>query len=175
MSEAFALSGSQISSSLARRREINRESARRRRLRDPSLDRDYQRKYRATRRAKTQVTKNKWYTSRPAYKMISSARYRSKKMGWPCTVTEADLLPLPTYCPVLGLELDYSVGTKGQQRRNSASLDKLRPELGYVQGNVRVISYMANAMKRDATPEQLWSFARWIFQEFPELPVTTPV
>lgn len=29
------------------------------------------------------------------------------------------------------------------------------PELGYVKGNVRVISYRANALKRDASVQEL--------------------
>ena len=39
--------------------------------------------------------------------------------------------------------------------RNSPSLDRIRLELGYVKGNVRVISGRANLLKNDATIEEL--------------------
>lgn len=38
---------------------------------------------------------------------------------------------------------------------NSPSIDKVDPELGYIKGNIRVISFKANRMKQDNTKEQL--------------------
>jgi hypothetical protein len=38
---------------------------------------------------------------------------------------------------------------------NSPSLDKIIPSLGYVRGNVQVISQRANSIKRDATLAEL--------------------
>jgi hypothetical protein len=39
-------------------------------------------------------------------------------------------------------------------------LDKIIPELGYVKGNVRIISTLANTMKSNATKDQLLTFAK---------------
>lgn len=44
------------------------------------------------------------------------------------------------------------------------SIDKIIPNLGYVPGNVKVISFMANHMKSHATKEQLLSFSKNIVE-----------
>lgn len=65
-----------------------------------------------------------------------------------------DLLPLPTRCPVLGIELEYS-GYKGLGHSAYASIDRIDPTKGYDKGNVQIISYRANRIKNDATLEEL--------------------
>jgi len=62
-----------------------------------------------------------------------------------------------SHCPVLGTLLDWSLqrGNGGNPVPNSPSLDRIDPSKGYVKGNVWVISYRANAIKNDATHEEL--------------------
>lgn len=56
-----------------------------------------------------------------------------------------------THCPLLNIELDYqNYGTK-KMPDNYATLDKINPKLGYVPGNVQIISYRANTIKNSAT------------------------
>jgi len=86
---------------------------------------------------------------------IRAAKLRAKEKGVPFSITEDDFY-LPIYCPLLGTELDYAMG-KGY-RPNQASLDRKNPELGYVPGNVWVISRKANTMKNNATQEELQKF-----------------
>lgn len=38
-----------------------------------------------------------------------------------------------------------------ERRKNAPSLDRIRPALGYVPGNVRVISYKANRLRNNGT------------------------
>ena len=45
---------------------------------------------------------------------------------------------------------------------SSPSLDRIIPELGYVPGNVQVISHQANTMKSNATLKELKAFAAWV-------------
>jgi hypothetical protein len=47
-------------------------------------------------------------------------------------------------------------------------LDRLIPELGYVKGNIAVVSTRANTLKRDATPEELMKVARFYEKIFKE-------
>lgn len=56
---------------------------------------------------------------------------------------------MPESCPVLGIPM-FS-GTDGIQCDNSPTLDRIIPELGYVRGNVIVVSAKANRIKNDAT------------------------
>jgi hypothetical protein len=67
-----------------------------------------------------------------------------------------DLLPLPEICPLLGIGLDYSTGSKGRKwHASSPSLDRLDNTKGYAPDNVWIISNRANTLKRDATLEEL--------------------
>lgn len=65
----------------------------------------------------------------------------------------------PTKCPVFGKKL---VKGKGQSHDWSPSVDKIIPSKGYVRGNIQIISYLANKMKQDASPQQLKQFAQWV-------------
>jgi hypothetical protein len=51
--------------------------------------------------------------------------------------------------------------SKGRPTSNSPSVDKLVPELGYVKGNVNVISYLANKHKSDMTLQQMKTLLEW--------------
>ena len=77
---------------------------------------------------------------------VWQCKQRAKAKGIPFNLEECDLLPLPEYCSVFGVKLDYQVGP---DRRLYASIDRIKPELGYVKGNVRIISFAANTAKLD--------------------------
>lgn len=91
--------------------------------------------------------------------------YQTKFSRWKATAKaglikwdlEIDDLDWPKTCPYLDIELNYNSDNKAD---NVASLDKIVPELGYVKGNVQIISYMANKMKSSATHEQLITFSK---------------
>ena len=70
---------------------------------------------------------------------------------------------IPLHCPVLGLPL-YRNSGGAAQGPNSPSLDRIDPDLGYVRGNVKVISARANSIKSNATPEELLRVAAY-YQE----------
>lgn len=90
-----------------------------------------------------------------------AAQRRAKRARVPCEIDHELLLSMaPSHCPVLGVELTYK-GSKSNKRslRNSASVDRIIPELGYVHGNIIVISRRANMIKNDASPEELRNVA----------------
>lgn len=84
--------------------------------------------------------------------LLQSAKARAKKQNIPFDIVASDLI-IPTHCPYLGIELiPFSEWA-------SPSLDKIVPQLGYVVGNVQVISKLANTMKSCATIKELVTFA----------------
>ena len=108
----------------------------------------------------------RWYAKRPGYKLVESAKYRAKKTGLEFNL-DYNKMVFPRFCPVLGLPLHYEMGRgRCATRHTSASIDRLDSTKGYTLDNVVVMSYIANTMKQDATPEQLRLFARWIKSTF---------
>jgi hypothetical protein len=83
--------------------------------------------------------------------MLQSARRRAKQVGVPFSITTADI-KIPETCPVFGQELK-----KGSRESHewAPSLDRKKPELGYVPGNVQVLSNKANRLKSNATLHEL--------------------
>ena len=61
-------------------------------------------------------------------------------------------------------------GSDENSRNDSPSLDRLAPELGYIEENVVWISNRANILKRDATWEELQRVAEWLKSMTPECP-----
>jgi hypothetical protein len=98
-----------------------------------------------------------------AKEAIRSARRRAVKRGLDFDLDECWLIGklamISTRCPALGTLLKFSA--KGYDP-SSASLDRILPNLGYVKGNVEIISRRANTIKNDATPEELVRIARWV-------------
>lgn len=77
-----------------------------------------------------------------------NARARAAKTGRPFSMTvEWLILNAPVVCPVLGIPLAY--GPKGSQgpRADSATIDRIENSLGYVPGNLIIISGRANRKK----------------------------
>jgi hypothetical protein len=85
--------------------------------------------------------------------MLQGARSRARKGGYACTITEDDVV-IPEFCPLLGVKLERGAGV-GNKGAASPSLDKIVPALGYVPGNVWVISHRANTLKGNATLQEL--------------------
>jgi hypothetical protein len=99
-----------------------------------------------------------------AGRLFHNAKGRARKYGVPFEITHAYVLELLTYaqhCPYLGIPIwcrneDGSVSwaQKGNGP-NNPSVDRIIPALGYVRGNLEVISHKANAIKSDYSLEEL--------------------
>lgn len=72
-------------------------------------------------------------------------RWRASAKGLPFDLTALDI-DVPVTCPVLGTPLVFG---GGKNHPDSPSVDRIIPELGYVRGNINVISNKANTLKRD--------------------------
>jgi hypothetical protein len=82
----------------------------------------------------------------------------------PFEITVEDIANIPERCPVLGIPLKQ-VWLKGGRSDNSPSIDKFIPAKGYVKGNIHIISYRANRLKNDGTPEEWLKVAAWCQKE----------
>lgn len=125
---------------------------------NPEKNRAAERKWREANPDKNRDRQRKWHVDNLGRVMLNKARYRAKKGGYPCTITEDDIL-IPEMCPRSGMPLVS--GVKGDCS-NSPSLDKIIPELGYIPGNVEVVSLQYNVMKQRLSNEELVALCRTI-------------
>jgi hypothetical protein len=91
--------------------------------------------------------------------MFKAAKMRAKRDGRLFEITRDDIVKVDV-CPILGIKLEPSKG-KGPSD-SSPTLDRIDDTKGYIKGNVQVVSYLANRMKSNATPDQLLMFAEWV-------------
>jgi hypothetical protein len=90
--------------------------------------------------------------------LLHGAKVGARLRGWEFDICFEDLLPIPLTCPVLGFPLDY--GEKGKRMPNSPSIDRIDSSRGYAKGNVRIVSWRANDLKKNATVAELEAVLR---------------
>lgn len=110
------------------------------------------------RQAQVRAAQNRWRCKTVGWTMLRQARARAKAQGLPCTITVADCT-VPERCPVLGIPLERG---KGKLHDGSPTLDRFVPLLGYVPGNVSVISHRANRIKQNASLVELEAVVKWM-------------
>lgn len=95
------------------------------------------------------------------YSWANAIKQRALEKGLPYDL-DADYIQsiLPTHCPVLGVELVRRSNRSGNSP-TSPTVDRIVPELGYVRGNVMIISKRANQIKSDASPEEIMKVAQF--------------
>jgi hypothetical protein len=96
---------------------------------------------------------------------FTSLRLKAKSQGIPFDI-ELDDIDKPEFCPILGLKLNYGWSNKPGEKRNQdkskAVFDKVIPELGYIKGNVFMISHEANRLKSNMSSEIARKIATYI-------------
>lgn len=108
---------------------------------------------------------NRVKSQTPEWKMHQRAKQRCKKSGREFNIKVSDIV-IPDKCPILGIEINMNSGKSGAYK-NSPSLDRIDNSKGYLPDNIQVISQAANAMKHDASWEELKLFAEWVFANYP--------
>jgi len=104
---------------------------------------------------KRQVSR-KYKATHPLRILLCDAKRPAQRKGVEFNLLENDFdLPLPTHCPILGIPLQYAGNGKGRQDDNSATMDKINNDQGYVRGNAIIVSWKANRMKSDAGADEL--------------------
>lgn len=87
--------------------------------------------------------------------MLLAAKKRAENNGLIFNIDETDII-LPELCPIL--KVPFVKGTKGNYNY-TYSLDRIDNSKGYIKGNVKVISQLANTMKNCASKEELIAFS----------------
>ena len=96
--------------------------------------------------------------SNPHKSMWHGAKSRAKAKDLPFNLTSQDII-IPTLCPVLKIPLIQGTGAMTD---SSPTLDKRIPHLGYVVGNVTVISSLANRIKTNANSMQITAVLAYV-------------
>jgi len=113
-------------------------------------DREYHRDYKREWRKSVTGRQNR---------MLQGAKHRARRKGVTFTLTIEDIRrEWSDICPVLNVPMETGTNTVH-------SLDRINPALGYVPGNVRVISFRANTIKSDATLAEVLAVAEYLKRE----------
>lgn len=129
-------------------------------------DKEYYKKYYEKNRKRILSSKKaKIWTDK-----LRHAKKRAKKYNVPFDITPEFLDSIKVdICPILDIELSYS---NTRIMDNSATLDRIIPSLGYVPGNVQIMSHLANRMKSSASTDDLVKFASYIIRTTAPSPLT---
>lgn len=92
-------------------------------------------------------TKRTFKQRYPTEYILNSTRSRAKERGIEFNLEIEDII-IPDICPVLDIPLKFS--DKGREE-NTPSIDRLNNDLGYIKGNVHIISWRANRLKNNQT------------------------
>jgi hypothetical protein len=96
--------------------------------------------------------------------LMTQIKHRAKLKNLPFNLTLEYVLSLDSkQCPVFGTKLLWA-SERIKNDPNSPSLDKISPDLGYVQGNVAFLSFRANCIKSDATAKELQQVTDWVLK-----------
>lgn len=150
--------------------ERNRDAVRRWNLKHPGLAserqrkaraknkeyfRDAQRKRRAEKSEHINALRRESEKRNPARTLFHNAKANARRKGLPFDIELSDIV-IPEVCPVLGIKI---VRGEGGRTDASPSIDKIVPSIGYVKGNVVVVSWKANRIKNDASIAELCAVA----------------
>lgn len=128
----------------------------------------YMRGYKKENKEATNVQNRRWKRSNRAYcrKALQEWRYSSyertlwkyakrsaKARGLEFSIDVSDIV-IPATCPVLGIPIEKPAPSQGKRPAGKASLDRKDNSLGYVKGNIFVVSWRANRLKCDGTIDE---------------------
>lgn len=113
--------------------------------------------------------------SDPVRYMLVRSKSRAKLTGMEHNIDISDIV-IPETCPVLGIPLQVG---RGKPEHGSPSLDRINNDLGYIKGNVCVISHRANSIKSDTTLVELEAVTEYVrmslFSTRPQYPESQQV
>ena len=109
-------------------------------------------KYRQDNREKRIEYRKKYRQDNKEKLIVRRAKTRANKNSVPFDIDEdyiKKIWPKHNICPIFKIKLEQGNLDK------TPSLDRIIPKLGYVKGNVQIMSHKANRIKNNATFEEL--------------------
>lgn len=116
--------------------------------------RKYYRKNKTMLLAKSRVWNRNMQYEKILWKL---AKQRATALSVPFEISVDDIV-VPSHCPALGITLKRQIGKPSDC---SPTIDRIIPVLGYTVNNIVIVSYKANAMKRNATPGEMLQIAKF--------------
>ena len=144
------------------RNEYRREWAKASRDKDRDKYNAYQREWRTLNKEQNKQNRKDWGERNRLQTLVYSTRQtaRAKQIEHSISVNDVEQ---PEFCPLTGIKIDWTYS--GRHMANP-SIDRIDPDVGYIPGNVEVMSCLGNVMKSKATREQLIFFAKEILKRY---------
>lgn len=126
--------------------------------------------YKRTDKAKNRARERKLerrYKDGPSsrlYVMLRNVKSRAKKRNQEFDETHMRAIASnpPIECASCLKVFDYAAPPKGRCHADLPSYDRVNSELGYTDGNVRIICFRCNSLKKDATVEELRNVLKYM-------------
>jgi hypothetical protein len=122
---------------------------------NPEKIREYSRSYvKKDPKKRNSIALRSYYLARvrnPLRSILKTAKHRAKEHGITFELSELDFIYLPLFCPIFGIRLQY---WNPKASDDSASLDRINADFGYIPGNVQIISWRANQVKSNGTAQE---------------------
>lgn len=100
--------------------------------------------------------------------LLAHARRRASKKGLEYSITLNDLIQLaPECCPVNNNKLVYIHKKFNPDFYNTASIDRIDSQKGYIKENIRIISLQANILKNSCKFEDLIQLQNYFIHSSP--------
>ncbi len=134
----------------------------------PIRRRQYAERYGAIQRGKERIRKEQYPLRVRCQLLRGGMRDRARKSGFDFDstfFTVAYLMKLvggKPYCECCGKRLDISFKSGGSPNNNSPSMDRVVGCRGYAKGNVALLCWRCNNLKRDAASGELRQIANWM-------------
>lgn len=106
------------------------------------------------------------YRKDPVSYILIKCKKRAKKKGIEFSLIREDII-FPEVCPIFKVPFNFNPKTE-KEIYYGPSIDRIDCLKGYVPGNIRVISYLANVMMFTANEEERVCFARGILEFYGE-------
>jgi hypothetical protein len=111
--------------------------------------------------AKRKERCKEWHFNNLEYSLWYKAKKRAVDRNMDFDISEDDIV-IPDTCPVLGIPIHRNATLNSN---NCPSLDRIDNTIGYVKGNIRVVSFRANSLKRDATLAEMKKIVEYMERE----------